>query len=93
MHQRDLIGLLTSSVFFLLLPLYAHIRYMSQVTDGDPQTSAVVLRGFRESMSLFGIRGNVFRPPADSSCGSHPNDLWDTAGCRVREIVFGSLQN
>ena len=104
MCQWDLLGLLTSSVFFLLLPPYAHIRYRSQVTDGNPQTSAVILLGFRESLcgnsrivcgesaeSSFGICGIVFRTPADSY--SHPNNLWETAGCRVREIVFGSLQN
>ena len=73
------------------------IRYMSQ---GNPsQISVKVCAEIRGSSvlsqqnCLSGISGIVFQAPADSSCGSPPNDLWETAGYRVREIVFGSQQN
>ena len=44
------------------------------------------------SQVTFGIRGIVFWAPADSSYRSPPNDLWETAGYWVREIVFESPQ-
>ena len=37
---------------------------------------------------LSGIRGIVFWAPTYSSCESPPNDLWETAGYRVREIIM-----
>ena len=40
----------------------------------------------------MGIRRIVFWVPPDLSYGSPPNDLWETAGYRVRKIVFGSPQ-
>ena len=42
---------------------------------------------------LSGIREIVFWAPVDLSCGSPPNDHWETTGYRVREIVFSSLRN
>ena len=93
---------------------YSFIWYMSQVTYGNPPTSAVIHRRFLwKSVQKFvdclwrahgiifwdpqnrlsGVHRIVFWAPADSSYGSPPNDLWETAGYRLRAISLGVLKS
>ena len=81
----------TWTSFVCVLYVYAAVMYIPVYVFLYCTHYGIVFWDPRNRLS--GIRGIVFRAPADSSCGSPPNDLWETADYWVREIVFGSQRN
>ena len=71
-------------------PLWICVKSVRKFADRLWQAHRIVVGDSLNCLS--GICGIVFCAPMDSSYGSPPNDLWETAGYRVCEIVFGSPQ-